>query len=264
MSKKVFISHAAADHCLVDLLINFLVDIGIPKDDIFCTSIYGSLESGQNFILQIKDNVQDSMAVLLLLSERFFLSYFCLAELGAAWALNQNIIPIIVPPISNLEYNNTPLLSIHYLNISHINFVEEFTKDLMRTGVISDSGVGFEKAPNFFDLVKNELGILRKDSKGFYVARLSNRQMKQEQYVETFQCLTIRNQCSLNRTKTIYRWKLNGMLEEKNTSNITEDWIDVGRVELSSTKIKFQVENDFKQNGKCRIFSLKDYCYELP
>ena len=76
MGKKVFISHASVDNKLVNILINFLNNVGISNDDIFCTSISGALDGGKNFVKQIKDNVKGSKVVIFLLSERFFLSYF--------------------------------------------------------------------------------------------------------------------------------------------------------------------------------------------
>ena len=146
MSKSIFISYATVDYHLVDILITFLGDVGIYKDDIFCTSVSGTLESGKDFVEQIKNNVQNSRIVLFLLSERYFLSYFCLAELGAAWALNQNILPVIVPPISTEEYSKTPLIREQALNIGSDDFLENFLKDLARKGVIENSGISFEKS----------------------------------------------------------------------------------------------------------------------
>lgn len=86
MGKMIFISHASADIKMIDIFMEFLRSIGINDDDVFCTSVSGALEGGRNFVRQIKSNVKGSKMVIFLLSERFFLSYFCLAELGAAWA----------------------------------------------------------------------------------------------------------------------------------------------------------------------------------
>jgi len=141
MEKKVFISHATADCELIDVFTEFLSSIGIKNNDIFCTSIRGTLESGKNFVEKIKENVQDYKVVIFLLSEQFFSSYFCLAELGAAWVLNQNILPIIIPPISIKEFNSTPLIGIHALNMGHDNFARELYSNLVKKNVIENDNL---------------------------------------------------------------------------------------------------------------------------
>ena len=84
MGKKVFISHATDDSKMISIIIEFLNSLGIENDDVFCTSISGALEGGKSFVTQIRKHVQGSKVVIFMLTERFFLSYFCLAELGAA------------------------------------------------------------------------------------------------------------------------------------------------------------------------------------
>jgi len=269
MSKKIFISHATIDRHLVDILIKFLATIGIQKNDIFCTSVGSTLESGKNFIEQIKSNVQDSKVVLFLLSERFFSSCFCLAELGAAWALNQNVLPIIVPPISTAEYNRTPLLGIQALNIGNADFVESFLNDLSRKGIIesADTGVKKSKAMHEFNVsVKKELGILRKDASGFYVARLIDKKSHQEAKAKQMPCHQlgiISTTCNYTELQTTTYWKLNGLLDEETDPNITEHWIYGGQVNLSGSRIQFELGDTLEQGKNYRIFSVKTY-YELP
>lgn len=243
--------------------------IGIHNDEIFCTSISGSLEGGRSFVKQIKDNVQDSKVVIFLLTERFFLSYFCLAELGAAWALNQNILPIIVPPISTAEYNNTPLIGIQALNMGSRNFVNEFFNDLARNDVIeADKVVDSSRYFNeFHSNIKAEINILRKDSKGFYVARLlENHTYQTEQILPTNQSPVDqfffgRRNNALIHTETI--WKLNGLLDIERDSSITEHWITAGTTQLCCTKLQFEIGEPLKQVDHQKLFAIKNF-YELP
>jgi hypothetical protein len=264
MGKKVFISHATVDRKMIDILIKFLNNIGIDNVDIFCTSISGTLEGGIHFVKQIKDNVKGSKIVIFLLTERFFLSNFCLAELGAAWALNQKILPIIVPPISTVEYNNTPLLGIQALNMGNKDFTNEFVNDLVRKDVIQDaSTVAIQQAMKDFGLeINNELKILRKDSHGFYVARLSDSQLRQTKRPinQPLVDQILLGDRFLFGNETL--WKLNGLLEEETDSRITEHWVAVQDVKLSGTKLKFEIEKVVDQTANQKLFSIRQF-FEL-
>ena len=102
MAKKIFISHAAKDKKLADLLVDFL-ETGTPltSNDIFCSSLEGlGIPTGKNFIEYIKEEIQTPETVILLLSPNYFASQFCLCELGASWALSHNVLPLLVPPLT--------------------------------------------------------------------------------------------------------------------------------------------------------------------
>jgi len=267
MGKKVFISHSSVDDKLINIFIEFLNNVGISNDDIFCTSISGSLEGGKNFVKQIKDNVKGSKMVVFLMSERFFLSYFCLAELGAAWALNQNILPVIVPPISIAEYNNTPLIGIQALSLSNVNFASEFYGNLVKKNVIAD-GDTLDKNKLFEEFnseIKNEIKILRKDSRGFYVARLSDKEFRKAQYKNRMPCQSLLgvNLCEYMHMETETLFRLNGLLDIETNPNIVEHWILIKGVQLSSDKLQFQLGELLEQKRSQKLFSITNF-YELP
>ena len=264
MGKKVFISHSIVDEKMINNLIWFLNKIGIQNDDIFSTLISGTLQGGTRFVDQIRDNVQDSKVVILLLTEHFFLSYFCLAELGAAWALNQNILPIIVPPISTTEYNSTPLIGIQALNMGSENFATELFNDIVRKNVIETAKVDTNRfSEEFSAKIKTELNILRKDSKGFYVARLL------ESYVrKTARPIKqpLLDQILLGSRKLISPetlWRLNGLLDIEKDSKITEHWIAVGTGQLCGTKLQFELGESLEEFGNQKLFAIERF-YELP
>ena len=265
MGKKVFISHSSIDDKLINIFIEFLNNVGISNDDIFCTSISGSLEGGKNFVKQIKDNVKGSKMVIFLMSERFFLSYFCLAELGAAWALNQNILPVIVPPISIEEYNNTPLIGVQALNLSNVNFANEFHSNLVKKNVIAnDDTLDKDKLfKEFNSEIRNEIKILRKDSRGFYIARLldnCSRQTKQIVNQPPIDKFLLGDRFMLNN-ETL--WRLNGLLDIESNPNINEHWILIKGIKLSSAKLKFQLGELLEQQRNQKLFTITNF-YELP
>jgi len=102
MSKPVFISHAAANRELADALVDMLeTGIGITDTDVFCSSLEGmGIPSGVNFVDFVRGQISSPRAVVLLLSQDYLASQFCLCELGASWALTHRIIPLLVPPLA--------------------------------------------------------------------------------------------------------------------------------------------------------------------
>ena len=269
MGKEVFISHATADGVMINILLEFLNNIGIENDDIFCTSISGSLAGGKSFVEQIRNNVNDSKAVIFLMTERFFLSSFCLAELGAAWAINQNILPIIVPPISTAEYNSTPLIGVQAPSMGSDDFANIFFNDLVRLDLIKSNSLNNAKAifNNFNLKIKNEMKILRTDSKGFYIARLLDNQNRQvHQPLPTNQS-AVDQMLFGRRNNTLIQndalWRLNGLLDIETDSTITEHWISVRGVNLSSKKLLFEIGEPLEQVGNQKLFAIKIF-YELP
>lgn len=101
MSKSVFISHAVKNKDIADKLVDLLeTGVGISDSEIFCSSLEGlGIPGGTNFVEFIRKQIKDPKVVILLLSEDYFDSQFCLAELGASWVLSHRVVPILVPPL---------------------------------------------------------------------------------------------------------------------------------------------------------------------
>lgn len=100
--RDIFISHAVADEALVEKFIELLqTGLDIPSKRIFCSSSPGlGPKKGEDFLVGIKEHIQNSTLVLSLLSKNYYASEFCLCELGATWALSHDHLPIVVPPLS--------------------------------------------------------------------------------------------------------------------------------------------------------------------
>ena len=97
---EVFISHLTVDKDYAEVVSKMLVDIGIPIDNVFCSSIPGqSIPLGQGFPEKIKSSILSSKLVIFIFSESFYNSVYCTNEMGAAWVLDKNIIPILIPPM---------------------------------------------------------------------------------------------------------------------------------------------------------------------
>ena len=103
---KIFISHASKDKSLISPFIDKILTLGckINETDIYCTSIDGlGIKTGYDFREHIKSSLQLSDFVFLMVSKNYKSSEVCLNEMGAAWALEKNVIPIIIDDIEFSE-----------------------------------------------------------------------------------------------------------------------------------------------------------------
>jgi hypothetical protein len=104
VSKRVFVSHATKDKAIANAFVDLLVHCGLHADDIFCSSLEGmGIPPGQNFLDHIKNEIQNPELVVLMLSQNYFDSAFCLCELGASWAMWHNILPVLIPPATFVD-----------------------------------------------------------------------------------------------------------------------------------------------------------------
>lgn len=96
---KVFISHSTEDRAIVEEIIELLEVIGLKKEQIFCTSFEGyGIELGENFLKRIKEELDNEVLVLFVLSDNFYNSPVSLCEMGATWIKTNQHIPILIPP----------------------------------------------------------------------------------------------------------------------------------------------------------------------
>lgn len=111
MTTKIFISHSTKDAKLVNKLMDLLqIQFGLTRTNFFCTSDY-ELQAG-NWINQIRLGMQESSLILPVITPNYLESKFCLCELGAAWVNEQNLVPVIIPPLNyNTALSETPYRS---------------------------------------------------------------------------------------------------------------------------------------------------------
>jgi TIR domain len=93
LSKSVFISHAVRDRALVQEIVSLIEEgMGVPEEEIFCSSLNGyGIPNGKNFVTYIKEQLLEPKVVVLVLTPSYFVSKFCLSELGAAWIKSHDI-----------------------------------------------------------------------------------------------------------------------------------------------------------------------------
>jgi hypothetical protein len=98
---EIFLSHAAADRALTDDLKRMLqASIGLAPDDFFFSSGVGTgVPTGESFIDYIRQAMRDAQLVVAVITPAYAQSPFCLAELGATWALGPSFFPLAAPQI---------------------------------------------------------------------------------------------------------------------------------------------------------------------
>lgn len=132
MSCQIFVSHAVKDKALADALVELIrLDLDIASRDVFCSSLEGhGIPSGTNFVDHIKKQIQEPKVVIVLLTENYLASQFCLCELGAAWAMSHRMLPLLVPPLKYADVKGV-LTGVQVTAINNTDQLSQFRDDLI-------------------------------------------------------------------------------------------------------------------------------------
>lgn len=144
MVRPIFISHAEADKKLVEHFVDNLLNPGLnlTKNKIFCTCLPGSgIRSGKSFHEYIKAEIKDCRVIILLITQCYMESPYCLAEAGASWVLEDDktcqVIPVIVPPLSYADLKAT-LASVQGEKINDDEDLDDIRDALNNSGVLTE------------------------------------------------------------------------------------------------------------------------------
>ena len=98
---EIFISHREIDASFADIIKDFLVNTGIPNEQIFCSSLPGN-DVNEQISPEVKERLKKCTIIILILSKNFYESPYCLNEAGVAWYLDEvTSIPIGLPEINH-------------------------------------------------------------------------------------------------------------------------------------------------------------------
>lgn len=107
----IFISHSSKDKELAEKIVDILLTNGcdVSANKILCTSLEGmKIPAGTgSFIEFLQGEIQSPKLVILLLTENYFASNFCVCELGASWGMKHPTFPLMVPPFSSSDLRAT-------------------------------------------------------------------------------------------------------------------------------------------------------------
>ncbi len=95
----IFISHRSTDAYIADMLVEFFVGTGIPKEFIFCSSLPGN-DINERISGEVKGNLKNSSINIAILSHDYYQSAYCLNEIGVFWYEDVPVIPIALPEIN--------------------------------------------------------------------------------------------------------------------------------------------------------------------
>ena len=99
--KKIFISHRSTDEAIYNMLFDFLIGTGTPREAIFCTSIPGN-DVKEKISEEVKSALRSSLVNIAILSNEYYNSTYCLNEAGILWFLDSAVvIPIALPEITH-------------------------------------------------------------------------------------------------------------------------------------------------------------------
>lgn len=96
---KLFISHSTIDSKYIEFFVEFLNDIGMSEDNIFCSSINGyGIPWGQDIYDFLSETINNTtLLVMFMLSDNYYASPACLNEMGAAWIQKKEYRSILLP-----------------------------------------------------------------------------------------------------------------------------------------------------------------------
>lgn len=101
--KKIFISHSSKDKQVVDLFVDKLLHLGLqidPNDVAYTSREETGVGTGEDIRKFIKENISTCDFVFFMISENYKKSEICLNEMGAAWATDRAVIPLVFPNLS--------------------------------------------------------------------------------------------------------------------------------------------------------------------
>lgn len=102
MKKLIFISHRTTDKEIAEMLLEFLVTVGIPRDYIKCSSLPGN-DVQQRISREVRAWIMDSVVNIAILSRDYYQSAYCLNEAGILWYLEDTPAILIAMPEINHE-----------------------------------------------------------------------------------------------------------------------------------------------------------------
>ena len=114
MRNKIFISHRSTDKSIADMLVDFFVGTGIPKETIFCSSLPGN-DVNEHISGEVKSALKNSAVNIAILSKEYYKSAYCLNEAGVLWYENEGA-PVILIALPEINTGNM----YGFLNSEHV------------------------------------------------------------------------------------------------------------------------------------------------
>lgn len=97
---SIFISHRSTDKAIADMLLDFFIGCGVPREAVFCSSLPGN-DVQEKISKEVKAALVTSTINIAILSKDYYDSVYCLNEAGILWFLDDKlVVPIAMPEIT--------------------------------------------------------------------------------------------------------------------------------------------------------------------
>lgn len=144
---KVFVSHSSKDAEIAKLLSYFLKNLNMDID-VFCSSISGAINQGEDFVQCIEGGLKNSDVFIPLISKNYIESRYCLIELGYAYSKSTSqkkkyyILPFCISPITRSEaLLGTPLAHLQTSALNDKEDIQNFLRLLIKNELIPESAI---------------------------------------------------------------------------------------------------------------------------
>jgi len=144
---KVFVSHSSKDAEIAKTLSYFLKNLSM-EIDVFCSSISGSINQGEDFVKCIEEGLKNSDVFIPLISKNYIQSKYCLIELGYAYSRSISnkkkyyILPFCISPITRSEaLLGTPLAHLQTSALNDKEDMQNLLRLMIKGGLIPESAI---------------------------------------------------------------------------------------------------------------------------
>lgn len=103
---RIFVSHANADSALVDVFVDRVLRNGCnlqPHEIFYSSGEDTGILSGEDLIARVRAEVGDATLVVAIITPTYQTRPLCIAELGAAWARAELLMPLLLPGVHRTE-----------------------------------------------------------------------------------------------------------------------------------------------------------------
>lgn len=173
--KEIFISHSSKDIVFINSLNNFLMNLGIKDENIFCSSIQGQdVKTGDRIEEVVRTKLSNSDLIFYIISKNFLESPYCTAEYGAGWVLQEKQTKIIIIKMPDVDPSDLQ----GFLN-SNYKYTELNIESL---SAMLDDIVEYTEVPSLkaVDAVK-AITTLLNDTKPYIAKIIEEKDMNDEQ-----------------------------------------------------------------------------------
>ncbi len=192
---SIFISHRSSDKELADLLLDFFIATGIPREAVFCSSLPGN-DVKENISAEVKQAIQSSRINIVILSQEYYESAYCLNEAGVIWFLDHAVaIPIALPEIKPEKmygFLNSEYKIRHFDETNDIAYINDTIRELLKipqlkaTVFSKESGKLIKKYTDYINTRREKPKNPKAKSMNCLGVTVPKYNEKENNYVDTF------------------------------------------------------------------------------